>query len=372
MAFRSSEANSLRAELPSNERLVMSSSSLLPVPFVSTFASPVRVPFRLVSPRLRPSSRFTAGLLALSACLLSCGPTLGLPTDEDGRAIEVGRASFALTAETETKSYALRDALFAITGAETFTLDSRDQPEADTLSLEVPSGPYAVELSPGYRLVEVTAGGDVEVQATLETPNPQSVLVSPEQVTTVTYLFRTAGTPVSFGPGSLAIAIQVEQAETPGLVISEFMVNPSAVSDSAGEWIELTNTSDAAITLDDCRVLRDGTGFTVDPGLSIPANGRLTLANGASPGFSPGYVYSGMTLPNSAAFILSLECSGAVVDAVAIDPSAWPLASGISAALDPSALSAKQNDSASAWCLSTKSYGTDFGTPGDVNDTCTQ
>jgi hypothetical protein len=326
----------------------------------------------VVSPRLRATSRFTARVLALSACLLGCGPSFELPDTNTEEVFDFGTTAFALTAEAANKSYALRDARFTITGSETFTLDSNEDPAAATLTLDLPSGPYAVELAPGFKLVEVTSAGDVEVQASLETPNPQSVLVSPDQTTTVTYLFRTAGAPVSFGPGSLAVAIQVEQTDSPGLVISEFMVNPSAVSDTAGEWVEIANTSNAPLPLDGCRLLRDGSGFTIEDGLIVPANGFLTLANGATPGFTPGYVYSGMTLPNSAGFTLTLECAGTAVDAITIDPSTWPLASGISAALDVSALSSTKNDAASAWCLSTKSYGVDFGTPGSANDACNQ
>lgn len=318
----------------------------------------------------RNRRRLTARVLFLSACITGCGPDFDVPRSDTDVATEFGEAEFALTAEAANKSYALRDAKFTITGAESFTLDSNSDPDAKTLSLELPSGPYSVELAPGYRLVEVTGAGDVEVQASMETPNPQSALVSPDQTTTVTYLFRTAGAPVSFGPGNLAVAIEVEQTESPGLVISEFMVNPSAVSDTAGEWIEIANTSASPISLDGCRVLRDGAGFTVPAGVSVPANGFVALANGESPGFTPAYVYSGLTLPNSAAFTLGLECGAVLVDSLSVDPSAWPLASGISAALGSGALSAAENDAATAWCLATKTYGTDFGTPGTANDVC--
>lgn len=325
----------------------------------------------LPSPRLGKTTRFTARVLALAACLVGCGPSFDLPNSDADEVVELGQTAFALTADAANKSYALRDAQFTITGSETFSLDSNDEPDATTLTLDLPAGPYAVELAEGFKLVEVTSAGDVEVQATLETPNPQSILVSPEQTTTVTYVFRTAGEPVSFGPGTLAVAIAVEQTESPGLVISEFMVNPSAVSDTAGEWLEIANTSGSPVSLDGCRILRDGSGFTIEGGITVPANGFLTVANGASPGFTPGYVYSGVTLPNSAAFTLSLECAGSVVDSLSVEPSAWPLASGISAALDLGALSSTQNDAPSAWCLSTKSYGVDFGTPGSANDACT-
>lgn len=308
---------------------------------------------------------------AVPIAAASCGPAFDIPTDEHvGAREEWGHAAFALTAQSSEKAYALRDATFAVTGAETLTLDSRESPDAPTLVRELPSGPYTVELQPGYRLVEVTELGDVEVQATLETANPQSILVAPDQVTSVTFLFRTSGAPVEFGPGSLAIAIQVEKADIAGLVISEFMVNPSAVSDSDGEWIEVTNTAEQALSLQGCRLLRDGSGFTIESPLSVPPGGVVVLANGESPGFTPAYVYSGITLPNSTAFTLSLECGGTTVDSVAVTPDNFPLASGISATLGSATMSSSRNDLGAAWCLATKAYGADFGTPGDINDAC--
>lgn len=325
--------------------------------------------FRLCWPRKRSNRRLTASVLALNAYVLGCG-SFDMPGERASTDVELGHAAFALTAETAGKAYALRDAQFVITGSESVTLESGDTPEETTLSVELPSGAYSVELTPGYRLVEVTSAGDIEVQASLESPNPQSTIVNPEQTTTVTYLFRTAGKPVAFGPGNLAIAIGVEEAEAPGLVISEFMVNPSALSDTRGEWIEIVNTSDTAVSLDGCRLLRDGSGFTIEGAHVVPPNGFFTFANGAAPGFSPAYVYSGLTLPNSAPFTLSLECNGALVDAVRVDPSSWPLAAGISAALSATALSSSKNDSPNVWCLSTKLYEVDFGTPGSANDPC--
>lgn len=308
----------------------------------------------------------TLGLLPLHAC----GTQLDVPSQGTERAEEFGQAAFALTAEAADKAYALRHATFTISGQDTFTLNTDEEPDAKTLVHDLASGAYSVELMPGYSLVELDGAVETEVEATLQTPNPQSILVAPEQTTTVTYLFQTAGKPVSFGPGSLAVAIEVEQAEAPGLVISEFMVNPSALADTAGEWIEITNTSDAPLAVGGCRVLRDGAGFTISDGTTVAAGEVLTLANSASPGFNPGYVYSGLTLPNSAGFTLGLECNGVIVDQLVVETSGWPLSAGISAALDPASTTATKNDAATAWCLASESYGTDYGSPGAKNDAC--
>lgn len=300
-----------------------------------------------------------------------CGPQIDVPNaDAQDTGITWGKAAFALTSETASKTYALRAATFTVAGAETITLDSSETPDAATLVHELPSGAYTVELQPGYQLVEVTAEGDREVTHTLESPNPQSILIMADDVTPVAFIFRTTAAPVAFGAGSLAIAIQVQEADSPGLVISEFMVNPSAVADTAGEWVEVANTSEQAVSLERCRVLRDGSGFTVDKEVVVPAGGFVTLANGNSPGFTPAYVYSGLTLPNTSGFTLALECGGTIIDSVNVSPSGWPIAAGTSASLDPGFLSQTKNDAASAWCLATSSYGVDFGTPGSTNDSC--
>lgn len=324
------------------------------------------------SKRATVHSRLRRLAFTFTSCvpLCACGSPFDVPQTGEQEP-EFGRAAFALTAEAADKSYALRHATFTVTGQDTFTLSTDDEPDATTLTHDLQSGAYSVELMPGYSLVELSGAAETEVEATLQTPNPQSVLVAPEQTTTVTYLFQTAGKPVTFGPGSLAIAIEVEQAEAPGLVISEFMVNPSALADTAGEWIEITNTADTPIALDGCRVLRDGAGFTIGSGTTIPAQGALALANSTNPGFSPGYVYTGLTLPNSAGFTLALECNGAVVDQLVVETSGWPLSAGISASLDSGSTTATKNDAAVAWCLASKSYGTDYGSPGAPNEACT-
>jgi hypothetical protein len=60
------------------------------------------------------------------------------------------------------------------------------------------------------------------------------------------------------------------------------------------------------------------------------------------------------------------------LDRVSYDKSAgFPVVPGASLSLDPRQLDALQNDSASAWCTGSATYGPELGTPGRANPPCT-
>lgn len=143
--------------------------------------------------------------LKAALCLLACsmvGCSSPLDTASSANANEAtawGSTEFALTAEFDGVRYALRDAEFALTGPEEVLLRSNDYPNDTSLVQELQSGQYTLELLPGYRLVTLTDDGEQEVEATLETPNPQTVLVAADQTTAVHMLFRVAQQPVALG-----------------------------------------------------------------------------------------------------------------------------------------------------------------------------
>ena len=50
-----------------------------------------------------------------------------------------------------------------------------------------------------------------------------------------------------------------------GVVITEVMVNPASVSDSYGEWFEITNTTDSTININGWQVKDSGVDvFTIN------------------------------------------------------------------------------------------------------------
>src|SRR5688572_22608828 len=131
-----------------------------------------------------------ATLCLIVTSLLGCGTNLDVGSSTNANeAVAWGTTAFALTAELDGVRYALRDAEFALTGPEEVVLRSNDNPNEETLVQELESGQYTLELLSGYRLVAISEEGDVEVDATLETPNPQTLLVAANQTTAVNMLF---------------------------------------------------------------------------------------------------------------------------------------------------------------------------------------
>ena len=154
-----------------------------------------------------------------------------------------------------------------------------------------------------------------------------------------------------------------------GVVITEIMANPASVSDSYGEWFEITNTTDTTISLNgwtmkdsdsDMHYIQiDNQDVTIDPGqfFVFARNGNLS-SNG---GVVSDYVYSGFSLSNNEDEIILMDSGGAVVDEVQYE-SEWNFLSGISKEIHDVD---SDNNLVENWFVSTISYGSgDYGTPG--------
>ena len=162
------------------------------------------------------------------------------------------------------------------------------------------------------------------------------------------------------------------------LVITEYMAQPFVISDAAGEWIEVLNSSGATLDLQGLELHDDGTdSHTIGASLAVAAGQRVVLARNADPGSNGGvqadYEYSGFALEDVDAIVLQFD--GVEVDRVAYDLAFWADVAGHSITLDPTigAPDSTLNDSPSNWCGSTvplTSPGSDFGTPGAENDSC--
>ena len=158
-----------------------------------------------------------------------------------------------------------------------------------------------------------------------------------------------------------------------GLIINEIMNNPNAVSDSYGEWFELTNISAEIIHLDgliihdgntDTHAIQSGGQLILHPNeyIVLGRNGDVEL-NG---GLSLDYVYSGMNLNNTFDGITIQHPSGIVLDEVYYDNGAtFPNIPGKSMMLmDP----LTDNSLGFNWVESSQLMDNgDFGTPGENN-----
>jgi predicted extracellular nuclease len=158
------------------------------------------------------------------------------------------------------------------------------------------------------------------------------------------------------------------------VVINEIMQNPSAVSDSNGEWFELFNTTADDIDIDLWTVNDNGSNvFVINNGapLIVPAGGFLLLGNNADEssngGVSVDYEYADFFLANGDDEIVLLDGSLAEVDRVEWDGGpGFPDPTGASMALIDTAL---DNNVGANWCTAASSFGAgDSGTPGQVND----
>ncbi len=168
------------------------------------------------------------------------------------------------------------------------------------------------------------------------------------------------------------------------LLITELHPDPSAVTDAAGEWIEVYNTTAQPIDLRGVALTdKNNKPHLIAGGapLWVPAGGFAVLALQGTPskngGVTATYSYSGISLANSGS-VVTLKAGDVVVDTVTYGDGTkgWPkITSGVSLSLTAGALAAPgfgaANDAGGAWCLSTAVFGAgDKGTPGQANPPC--
>ena len=156
-----------------------------------------------------------------------------------------------------------------------------------------------------------------------------------------------------------------------GLVINEIMQNPAAVSDAAGEWIEITNISNETINLHNL-ILRDDGGeeHVISENVEVSPGSYIVLGAEYDPALNGGvnvdYEYSGFTLSNLWDEVILEHPSGVILDSVAYDNGGtFPDEIGKSMMLiDPN----MDNNAGHNWIAATTSFGDgDFGTPREPN-----
>jgi hypothetical protein len=151
------------------------------------------------------------------------------------------------------------------------------------------------------------------------------------------------------------------------IVITEFVPNPKAVSDTNGEWFEIHNAGTSAVSLTGWTIKDDGSnshtisGLTIQPGqYAVLGKNSDTATNGGVP---VDYKYSSFTLGNSGDSIILVDNLGAEVDKVAYT-SGWGIPDGASLSLKSPSL---DNSVSTNWCQETTAWGTsagDKGSPG--------
>jgi hypothetical protein len=285
----------------------------------------------------------------------------------------IGQLSLGLSSGVGEEHYKLTQANFSIEGAAELTLSSEDEPASDSVQRTLLAGDYSVKLLEGWQLERLGPSGSQPVQAELSSTNPLPFSILAGELTTVTFQFRTldgGGGGNTSGNGQVRIEIEVDGASSPHVVISELMKNPETLPDADGEWIELYNAGSQPLDLGGCSLARDDQELTFDNELTLGAGAYLTFANGEAPGFTPDLTYSGLTLPNTGAFVLRLACGEQVLDSVNVDPALAAQPAGHSLSLSGTAMDDISNDDLTHWCQGSASYNGDFGTPGAANPSC--
>lgn len=169
------------------------------------------------------------------------------------------------------------------------------------------------------------------------------------------------------------------------LLITEFMPDPAAVRDSAGEWFEIYNPSvEQTVNLEGWTI-RDGgrDEHRIAIEVLVPPGAYLALGRNSDKGLNGGievaYEYGGFNLANEEDTIELVDPAGHIVDSLAYH--AEMVFPGASTSLDPSALESEAvesetvdagaNDNPADWCRATNVMDNgDYGTPGQRNDAC--
>ncbi|MEE9439086.1 MAG: lamin tail domain-containing protein [Saprospiraceae bacterium] len=160
------------------------------------------------------------------------------------------------------------------------------------------------------------------------------------------------------------------------VIITEIMQNPSAVSDANGEWVEIYNTTNAAIDIEGWTIKDDDSdSHTINNsmnGVMIPPESYFVLGkNGdinSNGGVNIDYTYSSFTLSNGTDEVILLDASMMEFERVEYDNgSTFPDPNGASMALLD--LTSDNNVGANWTTSAVLTYGSgDYGTPGDKNE----
>lgn len=163
--------------------------------------------------------------------------------------------------------------------------------------------------------------------------------------------------------------------------ISEFMKNPVAVGDDAGEWVELYNSTEQVLDLAGLK-LRDTGGdeviFPSDSPILLPPTSYFVAATSDDEAVNGGIpadlaLGADFALGNGSDEIILVDANDVELDRVEYNNTDWPDPTGLSIQFGANFdITADDNNDAQFWCFGSGEYGDgDFGTPGAPNVDCT-
>ncbi|MEC7240967.1 MAG: MopE-related protein [Myxococcota bacterium] len=161
------------------------------------------------------------------------------------------------------------------------------------------------------------------------------------------------------------------------VVLSEMMIDPSEVADSAGEWLEVYNTTNQDIPLIGWSVkASDGNAFTVTDSVVVAARGFATFGVNSDTAQNGGvvvdysYDYNRFKLSNDEDD-LALMAGDVVMSELSYHEEDIDLEEGRTINLDPAYMEQAFSEDLTYWCSSRSKFGDgDRGTPLLANDAC--
>jgi hypothetical protein len=162
------------------------------------------------------------------------------------------------------------------------------------------------------------------------------------------------------------------------LLITEIMYDPTALTDTYGEWFEIYNNTDHPVNLQHLVISKNTTDrHIITAAITMPPRGYQVFARHESAVTGDKYVYGTSITLNNTGAILSVSnygtdgTDGAVICSVNYAGEGFPAASGASICLSPASLNSQDEPLGTSWCVSVSAYSTgDLGTPGAINDNC--
>lgn len=164
------------------------------------------------------------------------------------------------------------------------------------------------------------------------------------------------------------------------ILITEIMYNPSAISDTEGEWFEIYNASSQSIDIFQL-VIKKGSvvQHVVNEHILIEPQQYLALGRSINASSNISYVYgSDLTLTNTEDEIELANygtdsTDGLTISIVNYGTAGFPDGTGASINLNLNAFDVNLAQSGENWCISTAIFDTgDLGSPGSMNEVCNQ
>lgn len=177
------------------------------------------------------------------------------------------------------------------------------------------------------------------------------------------------------------VDVVMAAAPAPGdLSITEVLYDPDAnmVSDDFGEWVEIYNNTDQAITLRGSKLKDDANEHEITTDVIVPANSYFVLGvsddkmtNGD---VDVDYVWTGFKLSNAGDIFTIENAAGEIVTTVDYGADGFPGDKGKAIQFNGDLDLAADYDSADAakWCVAPDQWSmtSDFGSPGAANPGC--